>query len=124
MVTEPLARPRVAVRTTWPRPRAATQPSAVTTATRTSLVLQSTEGSDRVRPERSNGVAVSTKESPARTERGGIEIWMAAAGSSDWSSNRAIVLGGTWTGTWVWIPSQLAVSRAEPGATATATLRT
>jgi hypothetical protein len=122
MLTEALAPPRVAVSTTCPRPSAATHPPAVTTATRTSLVFQSTVVSGRGRPAESSGAAVRTNESPARTDFGGVEIWMAAAGSPAWRSNRSGI-GGTWTGTWVWMPSQLAIRSAEPGATAVATLR-
>jgi hypothetical protein len=94
----------------------------VTTATPTSLVLQSTLGSGRGWPAESSGVAVRTNESPARTDFGGEEIWTAAARSSPSRSNVSAIVGGTWIGTLVWMPSQLAVRRAEPGATAVATL--
>jgi hypothetical protein len=93
----------------------------VTTATLTSLVFQSTVGSGRGRPAESSGVAVRTNESPARTDFGGEETWMAAAGSPAWRSNGSAI-GGTKTETRVWTPSQLAVKWAEPGATAVATL--
>jgi hypothetical protein len=73
MATDPLAPPRVAVRTTVPRPSAATHPSAVTTATRTSLLLQSTAGSGSGLPPPSSGVAVSTNESPTLTDLGGTD---------------------------------------------------
>src|SRR4051794_23441810 len=77
-LTDALAPSQVAVRTTMPGFRVITHPPAVTIATFTSLTLH-----DTVRPltspaQRSSGVAVSAKDSPARTDSGGGEICTAA----------------------------------------------